>query len=325
MPKTRLLIYEPSFERLKTELSAFSELEPVVAEYHGISGEAGSARFDVAWLNNEVFLGPAVASFIDTLLRAPQLKWVQSAGAGYDHPLFHQIIAKGARLTTSHVQAIGIAEFVLAGVLDHFQRGPERRAAQTQGMWRQAPFREIMGTTWLIVGFGAIGQAVAERAGAFGAAVIGVRREPAPHPAAARIVGVPALAEMLPQADVVVLCAPLTKATRGLFGASLFAHMKPGSVFVNVGRGALVDEEALLAGLETGAPGHAILDVFQAEPLPPESPFWRHARVALTPHASALSDGLTARNDALFLDNLRCFLNGEPLAHELNPDEVALT
>jgi phosphoglycerate dehydrogenase-like enzyme len=323
---TRLLIHRRPYERLRSELSSLPGLEPVVMDDHGQIGgysPADDVEFDAAWLSTEVFLSPASRAFIASLLRTPGLKWVQSAGAGYDHPIFHQILEKGARLSTSHAQAVGMSEFVLAGVLDHFQRGPERRAAQQQRAWRQLPFREIMGSSWLIVGFGAIGQAVAQRARAFGASVTGVRRTAEPHPFAERIVAVAALAEMLPQADVVVLCLPLTPATRGLFETRLFGRMKPGSVFVNVGRGALVDESSLLAGLAAGAPGHAILDVFDTEPQPPQSPFWSHSKVALTPHASALSDGLEARNDALFLDNLRRFLEGQPLLNELDPRESA--
>src|SRR5580704_11679889 len=103
------------------------------------------------------------------LLNAPALQWVQSAAAGFDHPIFAQLVNKGVRLSTSHGQAVGIADYVLAGVLDHFQRAPERRAAQAERVWRRLPFREVADSVWLIVGFGAIGQAVALRARAFGA------------------------------------------------------------------------------------------------------------------------------------------------------------
>jgi phosphoglycerate dehydrogenase-like enzyme len=126
----------------------------------------------------------------------------------------------------------------------------------------------------------------------------------------------------LPAADVVVLCLPADPVTRGFADADFFAAMKTGAVFVNVGRGALVDEAALLAGLDRGAPAHAVLDVFVTEPLPPESPFWRHPGVSLTSHTSGYSIGEHARNKRLFMDNLRRFLSGEPLIGEVDAAEV---
>jgi phosphoglycerate dehydrogenase-like enzyme len=149
-----------------------------------------------------------------------------------------------------------------------------------------------------------------------------MRRSSAPHPAADRMATLAELPALLPQADVVVLCCPLTPETRQVAGAGFFAAMKPRSVLVNVGRGGLVDEAALLAALETGTPEHAVLDVFETEPLPPESPFWKHPRVALTAHASGMSAGNAPRNDALFVDNLARFVRGEPLINEADPKDV---
>jgi len=180
----------------------------------------------------------------------------------------------------------------------------------------------VTGSAWLIIGFGAIGQGVAQRVRAFGAGVTGVRRSQGAHPLADRIADMGALPELLPEADVVVLSVPLSGATRGLVDAEFLRAMKDGSVLVNVGRGGLVDEAALLAALDAGRPEHAVLDVFETEPLPADSPFWRHPRVALTAHASGITDGLTTRNDALFLDNLRLYLTGRPLLHEASSRDV---
>jgi len=130
------------------------------------------------------------------------------------------------------------------------------------------------------------------------------------------------LPDLLPDTDVLVLATPLTAETRHLGNAANFARMKPGSVLVNVGRGGLVDEPALLAALDRDAPAHAVLDVFETEPLPPDSPFWSHPKVALTPHSSGMSVGNAPRNDALFLDNLRRFVAGEPLEHEATAADV---
>jgi phosphoglycerate dehydrogenase-like enzyme len=215
-----------------------------------------------------------------------------------------------------------MAEYVMAGVLDAFQGGAERRRLQAEHRWERQPFREINGSRWLIVGFGAIGKGVADRARAFGAHVTGVRRDQAPDPSAERIAAVSDLPALLPEADVVVLCCPLTAETHHLANAAFFAAMKPGAVFVNVGRGGLVDESALLAALDKGIPEHAVLDVFEAEPLPQDSPFWSNPRVSLTPHSSGMSAGNAPRNDHLFVENLRRYLAKQPLLNEANPKDV---
>jgi len=257
------------------------------------------------------------------MLKSQRLRWVHTGAAGVDGPIWRQLVDKGAELTTGHGQAVSIAEYVLAGVLEYFQRWPERHAAQAERRWARLPFREVAGTRWLIVGFGAIGEAVAERARAFGADITGVRRSGAPHPAADRMDKLADLRALLPDADVVVLAAPLNAETQDLADAGFFGAMKRGSVLVNVGRGGLVDEAALLAALEAGAPEHALLDVFRTEPLPDDSPFWNHPKVSLTGHASAFGSGQTARNDALFLENLRRRLAGEPLLYPADPRDLS--
>ncbi|HEY5072534.1 MAG TPA: D-2-hydroxyacid dehydrogenase [Caulobacteraceae bacterium] len=327
---TRLLIYEPSFRRIEARLAAHGDaLKPLLMGEDGSLTLAGhaiavdEAKPRAAWANAEVFESSVSREFMIALLKAPGLQWLQSAAAGFDHPVFSQLARKGVRLTTSHGQAVGMADYVLAGVLDHFQRGAERRAAQAQRAWRRLPFRELMGSRWLIVGFGAIGQAVAQRARAFGGIVTGIRRDPSPHPLAEAIAPLERLCDLAADADVLVLCIPLNQATRRIAGARLFAAMRAGSVLVNVGRGGLVDEAALVAALDKGAPGHAVLDVFETEPLPPESPLWTHPAVSVTAHASGVTAGPGPRNQELFLDNLARYLAGEPLLHEVDPADLA--
>ena len=324
----RLLIYEPSYRRIRSEIEGLPGLELLVMDDGGVITRDGQtiaaedARPEAGWVNADVFFGPAARTYSGAVLGSPDLKWVQSGAAGFDNQLFVRIVQKGARLTTSHGQAVGIADYVLWGVLDHLQRGPERRADQAAHRWGRTPFREIAGQRWLVVGFGSIGQAVAERARAFGASVSGVRRSGEAHPAADRMGRFGDIPAMLPDADVVVLCCPLTAETRQLANAAFFAAMKDKAIFANVGRGGLVDEPALLAALDKGTPEHAVLDVFEAEPLPADSPFWDHPRVALTPHSSGMSAGNAPRNDATFIDNLKRFLAGEPLKNEARADEV---
>lgn len=327
---TRLLIFEPSYAGVEAELGRYGgAIAPLVLGRDGqitLAGEAierEAAAPEIAWFSGDLYQQSATGAFVGATLASPDLKWFQSAAAGFDHPIFARIAAKGARFTTSHGQAVGMADYVLAGVLDHFQRGPERRAAQSRAEWTGYPFREILGTTWLIIGFGAVGQGVAARAKGFGAKVIGVRRHQAADPLADLIAPMEDLPQHLPAADVVVLCAPLNAATRHLANAAFFAAMKPDSVLVNVGRGALVDEPALLAALDRGAPAHAVLDVFETEPLPADSPFWTHPAVSVSPHNSGVTGAQDARNRDLFLDNLARYLDGRPLLHEIDPRDLA--
>lgn len=325
----RLLMHERSWARNRAALEALgAAVTPLLINDEGVIACGGAAlsvddaRPEAAWANTDTFFSGAGRNFMAAALKSPDLKWMQSGAAGFDNPVFGAIVQKGARLTTSHGQAVGMADYVLWGVLDHFQQGPARRAAQAAGQWDRRPFREMAGSLWTIVGFGAIGRGVAVRARAFGAHVTGVRRSAGADPDADRMATLAELPALLPRTDVLVLACPLTAETRHIGGADTFGRLPQGSVLVNVGRGGLVDEQALLAALERDAPGHAVLDVFETEPLPGDSPFWSHPRVTLTPHSSGMSGGNQPRNDALFLDNLARYLAGEPLRNEAQPGDV---
>jgi phosphoglycerate dehydrogenase-like enzyme len=325
---TRLILFEPAYRRTAATIDPLG-LELVLVDTEGqitCNGEAldtDTAQPEWGWFSADSGFGAAGRALFVSMLKSNRLSWVHTGAAGLDNPIWAQLVDKGAALSTGHGQAISIAEYVIAGVLDHFQRWPERHAEQAARRWSRLPFREMAGTRWLIVGFGAIGEAVADRARAFGAHITGVRRSGAPHPAADRMARLADVRELLPDADVVVLAAPLNGETAGLADAAFFGAMKPRSVLVNVGRGGLVDEAALLAALDAGAPGHAILDVFRTEPLPDDSPLWTHPKVSLTAHASAFGSGQTARNDTLFLENLRRRLAGEPLLYPADPRDLS--
>ena len=326
---TRILLYEPSYRRLEDRLSAHrGRLEFLLMQKDGsILLEGGpvsvdEARPEIGWPNIDLFGAGPGRDYMIALLKSPALRWVQSGAAGFDNPAFAEVVRKGAILTTNHSQAIGMSEYVLATVLDHLQRGPDRRKAQAEHRWAPAPFREVAGTNWLVIGFGAIGQETAKRARAFGATITGVRRSDGEHPLADALATPERIPALLPRADVVVLSLPLNGQSANMVGAEFLAAMKPGSVFVNVGRGGLVDEDALLAALDQGKPEHAILDVFRTEPLLADSRFWDHPRVTLTPHASPIGSGLSARSDALFIDNLGRFLGGQKLLNEVAAAEV---
>ena len=176
----------------------------------------------------------------------------------------------------------------------------------------------------MLIGYGSIGHQIARRIKPFGVHLTVVRRSVAPDELADAVVGMDALPQVLPDADVVVLAPALTDETRNMCDAKFFAAMKPGSILVNIGRGGLVDEDALKVGLETDQPAHAVLDVFQTEPLPADHWIWKHPKVRVTAHTSNSGQGTAGRGDDLFVANLERFLAGQPLINEASPREVGL-
>jgi phosphoglycerate dehydrogenase-like enzyme len=280
------------------------------------------ARPEVAWGTSDLFReGAPIGAFFSSLPRLDSLRWFQSPAAGFDSPVFSQLAARGVRITNAHVNSIPIAEFVMRAVLDEFQQAAEWRSLARHRSWRIHDWREVSGSTWLVVGLGAIGSAVAVRARAFGATVIGCRRRPSADDPTDRTVTPDQLPEVVGQADVVVLAAPANPDTIDLVDGALLARMKEGSVLVNVGRGTLVDEGALLAALDRGTPAAAVLDVFRTEPLPDDHPLWAHPSVRVTPHNAAGGMGRLQRQADLFADNLDRYRAGEPLLHDVT-DEV---
>lgn len=267
----------------------------------------------IVYATQDIYFSKAVGRFFEILTGNDRLDWFQSSAAGTEHPVLRAVGAKAGAYTSSHEQSASIAEWVIWAGLDFFQGGPERRAAQAARDWKRMAFREIAGTRWLVIGFGHIGQETAKRLRALGAHVTGVRRSGGSEEHADAMIGPDQLPTALPEADAVLLSAPLTPETEGMADAAFFAAMKPGALLANVGRGKLVDETALLNGLAAGRPAHAALDVVAEEPLPAESPIWSHSQITLTPHISALTDAAKRRTDALFLENLERYLAGRPL------------
>lgn len=257
-------------------------------------------------------------------LEARRLRWVHSAAAGVGNALYAEMVASDVLLSNSAgVHAIPIAEYVVAGVL-HFFRGLDVAVQQQRdSRWDKnffvaddSPVREVAGARILVIGAGGLGTEVARRLSALGATCIGVRRRPAlgVPPGFERAVGPDAIDAELPQADVVVLTAPLTAESQGLLDGVRLNRMRTGSILVNVARGALVDEAALADELRSGRLRGAVLDVFQREPLASESPLWQLRNALLTPHISPVSPGnFWPRALEIFRDNWRRYDRGEPL------------
>ena len=279
------------------------------AEFVGRDAETG-------WMSVDVLRKPDT-EFIDALLASDALRWVQSAGAGYDTWHFQELLRRGVRLSIAHVNNVPIAEFVMREVMDRFQRADEWRAAAAEHRWEHHEWREVYGSTWLVAGVGAIGTAVAERARAFGCTVIGVRRHPTGDEPVDEMIAPEEVATALPRADVVVLTLPATVQTTNLVNHDFLAAMRPDAVLVNVARGSIVDEAALVRALDAGRPDFAVLDVVSEEPLPPDHPLWSHPKVVVTPHTSSGGHGRFARGADLFAENLRRYRAGESLLHEV--------
>ena len=265
---------------------------------------------------------------------ARTLQWIHSPAAGLEAMLFPAIIQSPVIITNSRgLSAETIAEHVLAVVLALFRKLPMAVDSQRSREWAQAaivddpPLRTIAGSRVLIVGLGAIGRATAQRFSSLGARVNAVRRRPdLEYPSGVeRVVATEHLIDVLPSADVVVLAAPETAATRHLISHRELAAMRPGSILVNVSRGALVDEAALVSAL-TAAPSNrtlaaAALDVFEHEPLPAESPLWTLPNVLVTPHIAGFRPDHWDAVCALFAENLHRFDTNQALLNVVDKRE----
>lgn len=286
-----------------------------------LSGPADDAVALFRYFPNDRFASAFKGERIDALIdQLPTLRLVQSHSVGVDGLLTprlqssHAVLCNAAPLHTA-----AMAETVMALILAAAKRIPFHVRNQQQESWQRAAKLELRGTTVTIVGFGRIGSEAAKLCAAFGMRVIGVRRSPpASVPAHVdRIVAPDGLDEALAQADWVVLALPLSEGTHGLMSAARLDCLKPTACLVNVARGDVVDEAALVARLGDGRLAFACLDVFQREPLPPGHPFWRMPNVLVTPHNSASSQFMESRVIALFLDNLGRLARAEPLLNRV--------
>jgi phosphoglycerate dehydrogenase-like enzyme len=256
----------------------------------------------------------------DLMKRAPRLRWFQQWGAGADWLLKHpELVAKDFVLTNvSGIHAVPISEHIFAYLLAFARGFPKALRDQAARRWPQerGSFFELAGQTMLLLGTGAIGARTARLAQAFEMRVVGVRRNPertAPH--VDEMVALSDLHAVLPEADAVVLTLPLTDATRHVIAERELRAMKRTAYLVNIGRGALIHEEALVRALREGWIAGAGLDVFETEPLPERSPLWRLENVLITPHTSGDTPHYDARALAILLENLRRYHAGEPLTH----------
>ncbi|GAB4458409.1 MAG: D-2-hydroxyacid dehydrogenase [Armatimonadaceae bacterium] len=249
------------------------------------------------------------------------VRWLHTASAGVDHvvtPALRETFGERPQLVlTDSGPAFGICmgEFVLAWMLAVAHRIPTLLEQERQKVWKWVTQEELHGQTVGIIGLGPIGRGVAERCKAFGMRTLGLRRRPEPVPGVDAVyTGAEGLTTLLRESDWLVVAAASTPGTRHLIGTAELAQMKPSARIINVARGALIDEAALITALQNGQISGACLDVFAEEPLPQDSPLWEMPNAFVTPHTSpGWTEGLRRRQLDLFLANLRRFIADEPL------------
>ncbi len=256
---------------------------------------------------------------------APNLRWLQASSAGIGQ--FVKRMGYGDRMpdatftTASGVHARPLAEFCMMALLVHYKRLTHIMADQARRHWERYAATDLEGRTLAVVGLGNVGEMVAQMAKGLGMRTIGTRAR-GTSDAVDQFFLPEQLHTMLAEADVVVLIVPHTPTTDQMIDAAALAAMKPGAYLINIARGAVIDEDALIAALQSGHLGGAALDVFATEPLPTERPLWKMPNVLVSPHSASTSDRENARLTAIFCDNLRRYLAGEPLRNVLDIERL---
>jgi phosphoglycerate dehydrogenase-like enzyme len=328
---TQILMSEAAHQRIRDRIAHLAPrlqivTVPEAGRYQANCAEVAAADLapEIVWNTQEAYMSGLLPTLMRPLLDCPSVRWLQTFNAGLDLPIFRRIMEKGVRITKSSAQGVVIAEYVLAHALSLIVPIDAQRELQARREWGRTQYREVSQTRWLLVGYGAIGEQIAQRARAFGVDLTVVRRG-SDAGLAHRTLPLSRIAEALPDTDVVVLACALTDETRDMCNDAFFAAIKPGAILINIGRGGLVDEDALRRGLDAGRPAHAVLDVFQTEPLPEDHWIWGHPQVRVSAHTSNSGDGVQPRADIQFIENLERYLAGESLMNEADRSEVGLT
>ncbi|MFZ9406211.1 MAG: D-2-hydroxyacid dehydrogenase [Burkholderiaceae bacterium] len=322
----RLLMSRQALEVLGPELRtcfADRDWQPILV---GEAPPQAQAEAQLAFISRDITgtstkfeLSAALAAFYDVLRASSSLRWLHVHSAGADRPIYQELVARGVTVTTSAgANANNVAVTALASILALSRRFPSLMAAQAERRW--APLLacdmpdDLAGQHAVVVGWGPVGQAIAKRLAAFDVRISVVRRAAVSGSAGALpVFDYARLADAVCDAQWLVLACPLSPLTRGLVDARVLAALPRGASLINVARGEVIDDAALIDALRSGHLGGAHLDVFSHEPLPQASPLWEAPNLMITPHAAGHSTGNRARVSGLFLENLRCWLRSEPL------------
>jgi phosphoglycerate dehydrogenase-like enzyme len=299
-----------------------AELIALPPDPSGRLPDAERARAEIAFFSSDVFPDYS-RQFFSAVRKAPEMKWLHVFNAGIDHPIYAEMLARGVRLTTSSgATAEPIAHTAVTALLMLARGFPRWIDGQRQRAWNPIRFgdipRDLRGQTALILGLGRIGAEIARLARALELKVIGVRRSPrVPDDPVDELHPPQALQELLPRCDWLIIACPLTPETRGLVDAGLIARLSKGARVINVSRGEIVREDALIEALRSGHLAGAYLDVFETEPLPPDSPLWDLPNVLISPHDSSAASGNDERTLAIFLDNFSRWHRSAALVNEV--------
>jgi phosphoglycerate dehydrogenase-like enzyme len=275
--------------------------------------------------DTDVFIGWSLRPL--QFVAARKLRWIHSPAAAVHQLMFPELIRSSVILTNSTgIHGPVVAEHAITVLLALAKRLPQAMQYQAKKIWSQDQLwherprpREVADSTVAVIGMGGIGREFTARAKALGMEVLAVRENPAKGADGAdEVYSSTEIDNVLPRADYVLLCTPVTPATTGIINTARLNKMKPESYLINVGRGPLVDEPALLQALQDRRIAGAALDVFNEEPLPADSPFWSLDNLLITPHTAAVTERLWDRHYRLIAENLKRFLSGEPLLNQVN-------
>ena len=326
----RILLSEPSLQAHRAAINAVLAGRawqpvpvPAVDDGGAVDADLAFVSRDVTGLSTKHEILPPTQRFYAAMLEAPSLRWVHTHSAGADRAIFGQLRQRGVAVTTSSGANAGVvAQTALAGVLALARHLPQLLDAQRERRW--APLlgsglpRDLQGQRATIVGWGPIGQQVGAVLRMLGLSVAVVRQRATSAGEGFESVTFEQFEAVLPRTDWLILACPLTARTSGLVDGVALRRLPAGARLVNVARGEVVDEMALIEALQSGQLGGAYLDVFAHEPLAATSPIWTLPNVIATPHSAGFSDGNAARVVDIFLDNLQCWVHGTPLKNQVN-------
>jgi phosphoglycerate dehydrogenase-like enzyme len=311
---TNIVVYSAFTTSPETVTARFPEDRVLaIADEKGL---AAAAEAEVAFSGNNP---RRVRQLLDA---TPKLRWYHTVSAGVENMPLPELAQRGIVLTNnSGSYDIQIAEHLMAFVFAASRQLHRYRDQQRAIEWKDQLHQELRDATVVVYGMGSIGGEIARLASAVGMRVIGVRRKVGPSEPGVtieRVVAADGLADVVGEADYLAIAAPLTQATRGAISREIIARMKPTAWIMNIARGAIVDEPAMIDALKAKRIGGAALDVFTTEPLPKESPLWTLENVIITPHNSGSSPRAGERTLALFAENLRRYKAGEPLINRVD-------